>query len=1041
MYVVLQILQMFGVLIPVVGYVVLLDKRVAAQATPALHLTNIGCLILNIGFTLFSFSESKEVAAMALNLQYLGSVIFYDSFILYTTYWYKFERKRIIEIPFYIMESAFMWTMWKTGTNAISETVGIYSETSTENVRRFIYLNIRNVDFNSLHFYLIRYGVIALCFVMQLIYSVLEITHMPNGKRRKTTIRIAAAELIIIVSIFMQIFTPLIIDVTPLFASLSILSIILGIMSGSYFSVIDSGKSWLMDNIRSVLVICDVDYNYQDSNAYAREVFPELTKTVINFPVPDELKAILQDESENYNKDGQYFRKSVRKMYDKNELQGYALQLLNVTEAYHLMTQKEEAYKAAREANIAKSQFMSNMSHEIRTPMNAIVGMTDILLREEQQPKTREYLENIRSSGDALLSIINDILDFSKIESGKMEIVEDKYEPASLLSDLSMIFLNRIGAKDIELIYDVDPALPSVLFGDAKRIRQIIINIVTNAIKFTEHGFVRVTVKCESSDEDVLLSFSVQDSGMGIRSEDMDKIFGSFSQVDTKKNREKEGTGLGLPISKQLTELMHGTIGVESEYGKGSNFFFTIPQKVVNPEPAAALRDSSGKPVIAGKFSMQSTEETFRKLAEDYGLTTVSADDVLEGSERADFLFTDDINMNRGFVAAEVVILLNPMLHSSIKSGLQTLYKPLYSINFCNVLNHETSHTAEDTVTESFVADGASILLVDDTPMNLTVTIGLLEPFKMNVDIASNGKEAIEMITNTDYDLVLMDHMMPVMDGVEATRYIRELGGKYADLPIVALSANATSEAQKMFSESGFNDFVSKPIRMKELCKCLLEYIPSDKITFVSAENAGFVGGNHSEGLPEIEGIDPLQGVEYSGSEKMFIQLLGDFYKLVDMKCTKIEKCLNDGLLKDYTIEVHAFKSTLRMLGAMELSERFKELEELGNAGDTEALEEKTPGALEELRALKDRIAPYACTDDGSKEMISPEELREALEQFIKAMDDFDLDKADAQIKILENHALPKELFDDAIRLSALAADVAMEESIALAKEMLAKCS
>lgn len=253
--------------------------------------------------------------------------------------------------------------------------------------------------------------------------------------------------------------------------------------------------------------------------------------------------------------------------------------MLNVTKRYNMMEELKEAKQRAEEANESKSNFLSNMSHEIRTPMNAIVGMTEILLRSDLSDQDRGYLMNIKNSGASLLTIINDILDFSKIESGRLEIIEEEYEPMSMLSDLSMIFLNRIGDKPVELLFDIDRNLPNKMYGDALRIRQVIINIANNAIKFTGNGYVKLTIKMSPMTEAdmVNLDISIEDSGQGIKPEDLDKLFGSFQQVDIKKNRNKEGTGLGLAISKQLVETMGGQIGVRSEYGKGSEFYFNIP--------------------------------------------------------------------------------------------------------------------------------------------------------------------------------------------------------------------------------------------------------------------------------------------------------------------------------------------------------------------------------------------------------------------------------------------------------------------------------
>lgn len=399
----------------------------------------------------------------------------------------------------------------------------------------------------------------------------------------------------------------------------------------------------------------------------------------------------------------------------------------------------QDAEQRASEASHAKSAFLSNMSHEIRTPMNAIIGMTDVMLRSERSPEDTKYLMNIKNSGDALLAIINDILDFSKIESGKLEIIEEEYEPVAMFSDLSVIFKTRIGDKKVELLFDIDENLPKVLYGDALRIRQIIINLMNNATKFTEEGFVKLTIKVqEIKDKDIELYFSVQDSGQGIREDDLAKLFHSFEQVDTKKNRSKEGTGLGLAISKQLVELMGGSIGVTSEYGKGSEFYFTIHQEI------------------------------------------------------------------RDFAKADQTLDYEQMQQTSQKQ------------------EHEFMN---------FTAPDALVLMAEDNEINAEVAMALMEPLGMQIEIAENGQIALDKIKEKHYDLVFMDHMMPVKDGVEATKELRGMEGDYYhNLPIIALSANALVDSQKEFAAAGMNDFLAKPMSMKDVCRVLRKWLPKEKV-------------------------------------------------------------------------------------------------------------------------------------------------------------------------------------------------------------------
>ena len=609
-----------------------------------------------------------------------------------------------------------------------------------------------------------------------------------------------------------------------------------------------------------------------------------------------------------------------------------------------LRNQKAEMEKEKAEAaNKAKSNFLSSMSHEIRTPMNAIVGMTEVLLRGEHSRETVEYLNNIKVSGDALLTIINDILDFSKIESGKMDIVEGKYSPRAMINALKMIFENRAAGKPIELLYDIDENIPAVLMGDEHRLRQIIINLVNNAIKFTDRGFVKVSVKSEKIDEEtVQIYFSVQDTGIGIKEEDLPKLFGSFQQVDVKKNHKKEGTGLGLAISKQLVELMKGTIGIKSQYGEGSTFYFEMPQTVV-------------------AYTMDEAE--------------------------AISLGQDDLDMN-------------------------------------------------------FVAPNAHILLADDNELNRKVAIALLEPFKMNIELAVDGRDALDKALASKYDLVFLDHMMPELDGVEVCREIRKQEDEYYKaLPIVALTANATFEAREMFLSEQMNDFVAKPIQMSEISRCIRKWLPAELIedaTNTAKPKMQQVVEDKDDKLLDIEGIDLMTGLKNAGSKQLFIDLLTDFYKRIDLKSDKLEKSLAAGEIKEYTIEVHALKSTARMIGAIKLSEMSYELEMHGKAGEVDAIREKSPAHLKLYRSYKDKLKAYAPKTEETKS-VSYDEIKEVLKRICEALDDFDLNTADEAMVELASFEMPEDLINMRQELSTYLANVDMEEGLRIAKDMLAE--
>lgn len=712
-----------------------------------------------------------------------------------------------------------------------------------------------------------------------------------------------------------------------------------------------------------------------------------------------------------------------------------------------LRTEKERA----DEANKAKSAFLSNMSHEIRTPMNAIVGMTELMLREKLSAEERGYLKNIKNSGGALLGIINDILDFSKIESGKMELIEAEYEPMSMLSDLAMIFLTRIGEKNVELLFDIDPKLPQKLFGDALRIRQVIINIVNNAIKFTEIGTVRLSIRVvKQTGDDLELSMSVQDTGQGIRREDLDKLFGSFQQVDTVKNHNKEGTGLGLAISKQLVELMDGTIRVSSVYGEGSTFTFTIHQKLCTDRLAAEVHEHAKreKVLVSAFFYNYGLIENVRKLAGQFGVEYIPFDQWEKSGVQLSHLFTDvqrckDIaswTEEKFRLAGEIHVLRNPLLEDCRTKGVFMLNKPLYSLNFCQTINHEAPQTEDLTEDyQSFTAPEARILIVDDNEMNLKVAVGLLKPLEMKVELASGGKEAIRMARKTKYDIIFMDHMMPVMDGVETTEQLRALEGDYfKNVPIIALTANAQADAREKFAQAGMDDFVAKPIEMKEICSKIKRWLPRELVLTGGQKSAETGTAANGDELPDLPGIDSLSGIRCCGGKEMWLSLLGDFYRLIEPKATKLEKCLADDLIRDYTIEVHALKNTARMIGANHLSDRFHHMEDCGNAGNVDSIRRETPDLLREYRGFKEVLKHFGEEQNAEKQETTAENLRELLKQIHDAMDQFDLDGADEAMKELEKYKLPKECEELMEQLRVGMADVMMEEVMETAVEMIA---
>ncbi len=615
----------------------------------------------------------------------------------------------------------------------------------------------------------------------------------------------------------------------------------------------------------------------------------------------------------------------------------------------------------AIQAEHSKSDFLANMSHEIRTPMNAIVGMCELILRDPDiSESTRDNCFNIQSSGRSLLSIINDILDFSKIESGKLEIIEGEFNIASTLNDVINMAVTRKGNKDFEIIVKADPDIPVGLYGDEVRIKQVMINLVSNALKFTEKGAVILHVSCSKQKYGVNLKVQVEDSGIGITEENLEKLFTSFQQVDTKKNRSVEGTGLGLAISKRLIEQMNGFVNVSSEYGTGSVFSFVIPLKVTDPAPFITVNNAQRISAVCcldlKRYSSPVVEARYSELINDLGSQLNIKIAMCDGVEYMKKLIDDPSNrITHCFVNKEIYISerdylasiadrIQPVVIQDIENAAQIhqpfrcMYKPFYSMSVAAVLNNEniTATLGERRSTSiTFSAPKARVLIVDDNAVNLKVAVGLMRPYHMQFITAESGPAAIQMLHSKDIHLILMDHMMPEMDGVETTRIIRGMEGDYfRKLPIIALTANALNGVREMFISEGFNDFVAKPIEIATLDKVLKNWLPKELICAPAVDNvrpeSKTVQQNIAEGL-----ISETKGLSYTGGDaEAYYEILSIYINKGEEKLDYIRTLYNAEDWKNYVIEVHALKSSSLGIGCTSLSELAQRLEAAGKAED-----------------------------------------------------------------------------------------------------------
>jgi len=638
--------------------------------------------------------------------------------------------------------------------------------------------------------------------------------------------------------------------------------------------------------------------------------------------------------------------------------------------------QLETAVEKANQANKAKSNFLAKMSHEIRTPMNAIIGMAELALRENDLDTAHRHILTVKQAGTNLLSIINDILDLSKIETGKIEIIPAIYSLASLINDVISIVRMRIVDSQLRFAVNLDSKIPNELIGDEIRIRQILLNLLSNAIKYTEKGHVLFNVAGDITGENTFnLVVEVTDSGRGIREEDLGNLFGEYNQFDLEKSKGIEGTGLGLAITQRIVKAMGGDISVKSEYGKGSTFIVTIPQKIHADEAVAFVVNPNEKSVLVyerREIYANSIVFSIKSLGVDCTLV-LNDSELLEKMESKAYsfifisfsLFTKNKNTITKLGENTKIVVLTDFGEAIPGKNLSILAMPAHSISIADILNGVSdsfSYNESNELIVRFTAPDAKVLVVDDINTNLKVAEGLLLPYKMQVNLCSSGLAAIEAMKSTRFDLLFMDHKMPGMDGIEATTRIREMDDKdpyFKKVPVIALTANAVSGTKEMFLESGFNDYLSKPIDTVQLNAVLERWIPREKQKVSKPEDSKNAARKEPEidSNIKIEGIDVNRGIALSGgTTDQYLDTLALFYKDGLEKVKELTQCVETDDLSLYTIYVHALKSASANIGARALSEAAKTLEEAGDNEDSDFVKTHNNGFLADLRSLLDRI-------------------------------------------------------------------------------------
>lgn len=625
------------------------------------------------------------------------------------------------------------------------------------------------------------------------------------------------------------------------------------------------------------------------------------------------------------------------------------------------LQQKNEELEAARsaveKAENARDIFLANMSHELRTPINTILGLNELILRESSEEAVKEYARDIRQAGSILLALVSDILDFSKLEADRMELTEGIYDVSSLLNDLINSISLQQRRKKLDLVLDIAQDVPYKLYGDEIHIRQIIGNILSNAVRYTEKGRITLRLSWKEVSEDVIeIYVIVKDTGIGIKEEDIPKLFKAFQRMDSTVRSKEDRTGLGLAITERLLEMMGSRLEVQSVYGKGSAFSFKILQKVVDRKPL-------------GDFEKQ-YRESLRSI-EDYH--------------------------------------------------------------------------------EKFIAPMGRILIVDDNAMNLAVAQGLLKGTRLQIDVAASGEECLELIKRKTYHLICMDHMMPVMDGVQTLHAIRALEGNPSrDIPVIALTANAVAGAREFYLKEGFQDYLTKPIDADKFENLLIEYLPGNVVYLT--HNIEVNDALNSQDAEEFDiresqlylmGFNLKNGLRYMGGDKsLYGKVLHDFHSILQEKETALEDFLQKGDMPGYAIIVHSLKGNARNVGADDLADEAFELEKMAKAGQLEDVTVRSPILFGMMSRMRNSLKVYLETEaveeekvqtepDEQEERITEEEWVRALQELAARLDDFDGEGAAAKLRELKRYERPEtdkkmlRLCEKAIRDYAY--DIALE--------------
>ena len=832
-----------------------------------------------------------------------------------------------------------------------------------------------------------------------------------------------------------------------------------------------------LESVNSVILRWDPNANITGLNEFGQELFGYSEQEIVGRSLietlgregdsaTDDRRAMLENivrhpdksiasENENICKDGTV----VWMLWRNKPLKGEDGKLneilsigIDISDRKEMEAELAEAKKVAEEATQAKSDFLANMSHEIRTPMNAIIGMSHLCLGTELQPRQRDYIEKVYQSSHSLLGIINDILDFSKIEAGKLEMESIPFKLDNVLSNLGNLIAIKAQKKGLELLFDTHSDVPEALVGDPLRIGQILLNLAGNAVKFTESGEIVVRTKpIRITDDEAEIRFSVRDTGIGMTSEQCDRLFQSFSQADTSTTRKYGGTGLGLAISKKLTELMSGRIWVESEPGVGSAFIFTavfgrapdMEKEIHKATPTEldqlkvlVVDDVASSRVILdatlSSFSFQVTCATSGKEALE-ALEAAPADDPfklvlmdwkmpgMDGIEASRKIKNHDTLQHIPTMIMVTAYGREEVMQQAEEVGLEGfLIKPVTPSTLLDtimeVLGEGGGFRGASRSEEAWKIKpidgirGAHVLLAEDNKINQQVARELLGQAGVKVTIANNGREAVETLNSESFDAVLMDVQMPEMDGYEATRAIR---GKleYANLPIIAMTANVMAGDREKCLKAGMNDHVAKPIDPDKLFTTLVQWIPHREVGESETVAQTLAPEPASNELPpDLDGINIDAGLKnVGGNRRLFRKLLVDFYNDHSKDGQAIRNALNEGKLGLATRIAHTIKGVSGTIGAAALLSDAKDLEAALKAGETSAYEPLLSDFNRSLQHVMQGLATLSTAQDPNSasttqaNKVDRESIRPLLDHLRVQLEEMDTEAEETATRLNDN--------------------------------------